>query len=111
MMLFIRTLFFELSFAYSYSCIRVILYSCLVLGGAFVQPFLQLNSINFSLSPHLGVWGVPLGLRGKGMVSSRKVSYIVFIMHVVLMHVHVLVGLNVSVIKCILVWIHVYLRP
>ena len=24
--------------------------------------------INFSLSPHLGVWGVPLGLRGKGMV-------------------------------------------
>ena len=25
--------------------------------------------INFSLSPHLGVWGVLLGLRGKGMVS------------------------------------------
>ena len=29
--------------------------------------------INFSLSPHLGVWGLPLGLRGKGMVSSGKV--------------------------------------
>ena len=30
--------------------------------------------INFSLSPHLGVWGVPLGLRGKGMVSSVMVQ-------------------------------------
>ena len=59
--------------------------------------------INFSLSPQLGVWGVPLGLRGKGMVSSGKVhvSCIVFVMHVedlllrvmcLLMHVHVLVG-------------------
>ena len=36
--------------------------------------------INFSLSPHLGVWGVPLGLRSKGMVSSGKVSCIVFVM-------------------------------
>ena len=27
--------------------------------------------INFSLSPHLGVWRVPLGLRGKGMVSRE----------------------------------------
>ena len=45
------------------------------------------------------------------MVSSRKVSCIVFVMHVevcVLMHVHVLVGINVSVIMCILVWIHVH---
>ena len=33
--------------------------------------------INFSLSPHLGIWGVPLGLRCKGMVSSGKVSCIV----------------------------------
>ena len=73
--------------------------------------------INFSLSPHLGVWGVPLGLRGKGIVSSGKVSCIVFVMHVeylllhvmcVLMHVHVLVGVNVSVIMCILVWLHVH---
>ena len=40
--------------------------------------------INFSLSPHLGVWGVPLGLRGKGMVSSGKVSCIVFVMHLLL---------------------------
>ena len=78
--------------------------------------------INFSLSPHLGVWGVPLGLRGKGtvssgMVSSGKVSCIVFVMHVeclllrvmcVLMHVHVLVGVTVSVIMCILVWICVH---
>ena len=31
---------------------------------------------------HLRVWGVPLGLRGKGMVSSGKVSCIVFVMHV-----------------------------
>ena len=30
--------------------------------------------INFSLSPHLGVWGVPLGLRGKGMVSSGCIA-------------------------------------
>ena len=53
----------------------------------------------------------------KGMVSSGKVSCIVFVMHVeylllrvmcVLMHVHVLVGVNVSVIMCILVWIHVH---
>ena len=49
-----------------------------------------------------------------GMVSSRKVSCIVFVMHLllrvmcVLMHVHVLVGVNVSVIMCILVWIHVH---
>ena len=38
--------------------------------------------INFSLSPHLGVWGVSLGLRGEGMVSSGKVSCTVFVMHV-----------------------------
>ena len=49
-----------------------------------------------------------------GMVSSGKVSCIVFDMHLllrvmcVLMHVHVLVGVNVSVIMCILVWIHVH---
>ena len=53
------------------------------------------------------------------MVSSGKVSCIVFVMHVeylllrvmtlcVLMHVHVLVGVNVSVIMCILVWIRVH---
>ena len=51
------------------------------------------------------------------MVSSGKVSCIVFVMHVeyllrrkmcVLMHVHVLVDVNVSVIMCILVWIRVY---
>ena len=51
------------------------------------------------------------------MVSSGKVSCIVFVMHVeylllrvmcVLTHVHVLVGVNVSVIMCILVWIHVH---
>ena len=74
--------------------------------------------LNFSLSPHLGVWGVPLGLRGKGMVSSEKISCIVFVMHVeylllhvmcVLMHVHLLVGVNVSVITCTLVWMHVHL--
>ena len=76
--------------------------------------------INFGLSPHLGVWGVPL--RGKGMVSSGMVSCIVFVMHVeylllhvmcVLMQVHVLVGVNVSVIICVLVWIrvHVYVAP
>ena len=42
------------------------------------------------------------------MVSSRKVSCIVFFMHVeYLCNVHVLVGVNVSVIMCILVWIHV----
>ena len=51
------------------------------------------------------------------MVSSGKVSCIVFVMHVeylllrvmcVLMHVHALVGVNVSVIMCILVWIRVH---
>ena len=51
------------------------------------------------------------------MVSSRKVSCIVLVMHVeylllrvmcVLMHVHVLVDVNVSVIMCILVWIRVH---
>ena len=49
------------------------------------------------------------------MVSSGKVSCIVYVTHVeylllrcVLMHVHVLVGVNVSVIMCILVWIHVH---
>ena len=30
--------------------------------------------INFSLSTQLGVWGMTLGLRGKGMLSSRKIS-------------------------------------
>ena len=51
------------------------------------------------------------------MVSSGKVSCIVFVMHLllrvmcVLMHVHVLVGVNVSVIMCILVWIHVCVAP
>ena len=48
---------------------------------------------------------------------GAKVSCIVFVnMHVeyisvaayVLMHVHVLVGVNVSVIMCILVWIRVH---
>ena len=48
------------------------------------------------------------------MVSSGMVSCNVFVMHVeylllhvmcVLMQVHVLVGVNVSVIMCILVWI------
>ena len=52
-----------------------------------------------------------------GMVSSGKVSCIVLVMHVeylllhvmcVLMHVHVLVDVNVSVIMCILVWIRVH---
>ena len=51
------------------------------------------------------------------MVSSGKVSCIVFVMHVeylllrvmcVLTQVHVLVGVNVSVIMCILVWIRVH---
>ena len=53
------------------------------------------------------------------MISSGKVSCIVFVMHVeylllgvmcVLMHVHVLVDVNVhvSVIMCILVWICVH---
>ena len=60
-----------------------------------------------SQSSHLGVWGVPLGFRANGMVSSGEVSCIAFVMHVeylllhvmcVLMHVHVLVGVNVSVI-------------
>ena len=41
------------------------------------------------------------------MVSSGKVSCIVFVIHL-LMHVHVLVGVNVSMIMCILVWIHVH---
>ena len=53
------------------------------------------------------------------MVSSGKVSCIVFVVHVdylllrvmcVLMHVHVLVDVNVSVIMCILVWIRVHVR-
>ena len=76
--------------------------------------FFLVVSICFSLSPHLGFWGVPLGLRGKGMVSSGKVSCVVFVIHLllrvmcVLMHVHVLVGVNVSMIMCILVWIHVH---
>ena len=42
-----------------------------------------------SLSPHLGVWGVPLGLWDKGMASSRKVSCIVFVMHVEYLLLHV----------------------
>ena len=48
------------------------------------------------------------------MVSSGKVSCVVFVIHLllrvmcVLMHVHVLVGVNVSMIMCILVWIHVH---
>ena len=37
-----------------------------------------------------GVWGVPLGLRGKGMVSSGKVSCIVFVMHVEYLLLHVM---------------------
>ena len=53
------------------------------------------------------------------MVSSGKVSCSVFVMHVeylllcvmcVLMHVHVLVGVNVSVRVCILAWIRVHVR-
>ena len=49
-----------------------------------------------------------------GKVSSGKVSCGVFVIHLllrvmcVLMHVHVLVGVNVSMIMCILVWIHVH---
>ena len=51
------------------------------------------------------------------MVTSGKVSCIVFVMHAeyqlvhvmcVLVHVHVLVGVNVSVRMCILVWIHAH---
>ena len=51
------------------------------------------------------------------MISSGKVSCIVLVMHVEylllrvmcgLMHVHVLVDVNVSVIMCILVWIRVH---
>ena len=42
------------------------------------------------------------------MVSSGKVSCIVYLLQCVLMHVHVLVDVNVSVIMCILVWIHVH---
>ena len=42
------------------------------------------------------------------MVSSGKVSCIVFVMHVEYLLVHVLVGVHVSVITCILVWIHVH---
>ena len=51
------------------------------------------------------------------MVSSGMVSCIVFVLHVeylllivmcVLMHVHALVGVNVSVIMCIPVWIRVH---
>ena len=44
------------------------------------------------------------------MVSSGEVSCIVFVMHVeyLLLHVHVLVGVNVSVIMYILVWIRVH---
>ena len=67
---------------------------------------------------------MPLGLRDKGTVCPGKVSCIMFVMHVeyllvhvmcvlvhvmcVLMHVLVIVGVNVSVIMCILVWIHVH---
>ena len=49
------------------------------------------------------------GTKGKGMVSSGKVSCIVFVMHVeylllrvmcVLMYVHVLVGVNDNVYSC-----------
>ena len=56
-------------------------------------------------------------LRGKGMVSSGKVSCIVFVMHVeyLLLRVNVCAdactctcGCNVSVIMCILVWIRVH---
>ena len=73
------------------------------------------NQLQSQSSP--GGLGVPLGLRGKGIVSSGEVSCIVFVMHVeyllvrvmcVLVHVHVLVGVNISVIMCILVWIHVH---
>ena len=45
------------------------------------------------------------------MVSSGKVSCIVYLLlrvMCVLMHVHVLVDVNVSVIMCILVWIRVH---
>ena len=36
------------------------------------------------------------------------VEYLLLRVMCVLMHVHVLVGVNVSVIMCILVWIHVH---
>ena len=72
----------------------------------------QLQSQSSSGGP-----GGATGVERQGMGSSGKVSCIVFVMHVeylllrvmcVLMHAHVLVGINVSVIMCILVWIHVH---
>ena len=65
-----------------------------------------------NLSPHLGVWGVQLGLRGKGMVSSGKVSGIAFVLlvNVICVLVHAVVGVHVhmGVIMCALVRIHVH---
>ena len=90
--------------------------SCFISKGSKNCRAMSHALINFSLSPQLGVWGVPLGLRGKGMVSSGKVSCIVFVMHAeylllrvmcVLMHVHVLVG--VSVISCAFLYGYVYM--
>ena len=52
--------------------------------------------INFSLSHHLGVWGVPLGLRGKGMDGKFRVSCVVFVMHVE----YLLLRVNVCVDAC-----------
>ena len=47
---------------------------------------------------YIGV-GVSLGLRGKGMVSSGKVSCIVFVMHL-LLHVHCTCGCKDNVHSC-----------
>ena len=41
----------------------------------------------------VGVHARPLGLRGKGMLSSGKVSCIVFIMHVEYLSLHVMCSL------------------
>ena len=65
--------------------------------------------INFSLGPHLVVWGLPLWLRGKGMVIPGSYVSVVFVIERMLVRVLVSVHVHVSVILCIPVWVHVHL--
>ena len=69
--------------------------------------------INFSLSPHLGATGVER--QRDGMFREGKLYCVcyackvsILLLHVMCVLMHVLMGINVSAILCILVWIHVH---
>ena len=62
------------------------------------------------LDPNFGVEGQRDGKFREGKLYWH-VEYLLLRVMCVLMHVHVLVGVNVSVIMCILVWIRVFVAP